>query len=86
MIYNTPTELGDLWKKFETMWMQIVAEQDEAIANEVRKAQTVKWQRQKAMEELRAKAAWVGAVLLIAVWYSVLLLLLRMSHTFRGFW
>lgn len=85
MVYNTPPELGDLWHKFESMWMQIVAEQDEALANEMRKAQITQWQRRKMMEELRAKAAWVGAVLLIAAWYSGLLFFLRTSVTYRGF-
>lgn len=85
MVYNAPPELGDLWTRFEKMWTQIREEQDEALALEMRKAQAAKWQRRKAMEELQAKAAWVGAVLLIAAWYSGLLALLRMSHTFRGF-
>jgi ferric-dicitrate binding protein FerR (iron transport regulator) len=86
MVYNAPPELGDLWTRFEKMWTQIREEQDEALAREMRKAQATKWQRRKAMQDLRAKAAWVGAVLLIAVWYSGLLLFLRVSLTYRGFW
>lgn len=85
MVYQAPAELGDLWTRFEKMWMQIVAEQDEALAEEMRKAQVAQWQREKAVENLKAKAIWIGAVGLVVVWYSVLLLLLRKSQTFLSF-
>lgn len=83
MVYG-PKELGDLWTRFEKMWMQIVAEQDQAVAAEMRKIQAAQWQRNKAIQELKAKAIWIGAVVLIITWFAGLLLLIRLSHTYRG--
>ena len=84
MVYNSPPELGDLWTQFEKMWTQIVQEQNEALAEEMRKAQVMQWQRQRTIANLRAKAVWIGAVVFVLVWFSGLLILLRMSHTYRG--
>lgn len=79
MVYNAPPELGDLWTRFEKMWMQIVAEQDEAMAVEMRKAQVIKWQRKKALEEAKAQAMWVGAVIFIVLWAIGLMTLIKKS-------
>jgi len=84
MVYNAPSELGDLWTRFEKMWTQIVAEQNEALAEELRKAQVAKWQRERTLENLRAKAVWIGAVVFVLTWFSGLMILLRLSHTYRG--
>lgn len=84
MVYNTPAELGDVWTRFEKMWQQIVQEQNEAIAEEMRKAQVARWQRERTLADLRAKAVWIGAVVFVLAWFSGLLLLLRMSQTYRG--
>ena len=84
MVYNAPSELGDLWTRFEKMWTQIVAEQNEALAEELRKAQVTKWQRERTLENLRAKAVWIGAVVFVLTWFSGLMILLRLSHTYRG--
>lgn len=79
MVYNAPPELGDLWTRFEKMWMQIVAEQDEAMAVEMRKAQVIKWQRKKALDEAKAQAMWVGAVIFIVLWAIGLMTLIKQS-------
>lgn len=79
MVYNAPPELGDLWTRFEKMWMQIVAEQDEAMTVEMRKAQVIKWQRKKALEEAKAQAMWVGAVIFIVLWAIGLMTLIKKS-------
>ena len=84
MVYQAPPELGDLWTRFEKMWMQIVKEQDEALAEEMRKAQAVKWQRQKAMADLRAKMVWIGAVVFVTLWYVALMIGIRLTQTYRG--
>ena len=85
MVYNAPPELGDLWTRFEKMWMQIVAEQDEAMSVEMRKAQVLKWQRKKALEEAKAQAMWVGAVIFIVLWAIGLMTLLnRSTITYLG--
>lgn len=83
MVYNAPSELGDLWTRFEKMWTQIVQEQNEALAEEMRKAQTAKWQRERTIESLQAKLVWIGAVVLVIAWFSGLLILLRMTQTYR---
>lgn len=84
MVYNAPPELGDLWTRFEKMWQQIVQEQNEALAEEMRKAQVARWQRERTIEELRAKVVWIGAVVFVLTWFSGLMILLRISHTYRG--
>lgn len=84
MVYNAPSELGDLWTRFEKMWTQIVEEQNAALAEEMRKAQVARWRRERNLESLRQKAVWIGAVVLIMVWFISLLILIRLSHTYRG--
>ena len=84
MVYGAPPELGDLWTRFEKMWTQIVQEQNEALAEEMRKAQVAQWQRAKAVEDLRAKAIWIGAVVFVVVWYAALMIGIRQTSTYRG--
>lgn len=84
MVYNAPSELGSLWSKFESTWQQVVAEQNAALAEEMRKAQAAKWQRERTIAELKSRAVWIGAVFLIVAWYSALLILIRLTHTYRG--
>lgn len=83
MVWNTPSELGDVWTRFEAMWQQIVLEQNEALAEEIRKVQAAKWQRVRALEDLKAKAVWIGAVVFVLTWFSALLILIRLSHTYH---
>jgi methyl-accepting chemotaxis protein len=84
MVYNTPAELSDVWTRFEKMWQQIVEEQSEALADELRKTQIVLWQRKKTINKAKAMAAWVGAVLFVIAWMWGLIILIRMSQTYRS--
>ena len=84
MVYNAPPELGDLWTRFEKMWTQIVQEQNTALAEEMRKAQVARWRRERNLEDLRAKAVWIGALVFVLAWFSGLMILLRLSITYRG--
>ncbi len=84
MVYHAPSELGDLWTKFEEMWTQIVKEQNEALAEEMRKAQVAQWRRAKAREEIKAKAVWIGALVFVLAWFSSLMILLRLTHTYKA--
>ncbi len=84
MVYNTPAELSDVWTRFERMWQQIVEEQSEALADELRKTQIVLWQRKKTINKAKAMAAWVGAVLFVIAWMWGLIILIRMSQTYRS--
>lgn len=84
MVYNAPPELGDLWTRFEKMWTQIVQEQNAALAEEMRKAQVARWRRERNLENLRQRAVWIGALVFILAWFSGLMILLRVSLTYRG--
>jgi len=83
MVYHTPPELSDVWTRFETMWEQIVQEQNEALAEEMRKAQVIAWRRRKAINHLKALATWIGAILFVTAWMWGVLILIRTSRTYQ---
>ena len=84
MVYQAPKELGSLWEKFDAMWERIVAEQDEAHAEELRQAQITKWRREKVKKRIKEQLTSVLAVMFVIVWYLWLMILIRTSHTYRG--
>jgi hypothetical protein len=83
MVYHAPSELGDLWTRFEQMWTQIVVEQNQAIAEEMRKAQILQWRRRKAIQKVKALAAWIGAILFVLLWMMWVGVLIRKSQTYQ---
>jgi hypothetical protein len=84
MVYKAPPELGDLWTKYEAMWRQIVIEQDEAHKRETAKMQIEAARQRRLRRKRKEEAVWVGAILFVVAWYVGVLLLLRMSQTYRG--
>ena len=68
MVYRAPPELGSLWSKFEEMWQTIVAEQDQAHAEELKLIQMARWRRKRKLAELRAKIIWISAVVFVVLW------------------
>lgn len=84
MVYNTPAELSDVYTRWEKMWTQIVAEQNEALAEELRKNQVIAWQRKRTINQLKALAVWIGAVLFVTAWMWGVLIMLRMSRTYQS--
>ena len=84
MVYKAPPELGALWTKYEAMWKQIVAEQDVAHKREIERLQIEAVRRRRATIKRKEEAVWVGAILFVVAWYVGLLILIRMSHTYRG--
>lgn len=84
MVYKAPPELGDLWTKYEKMWKQIVIEQDEAHKKEAARLQTERVLRRRIIEKRKENAVWVGAILFVVMWYAALLVMLRLSQTYRG--
>jgi hypothetical protein len=84
MVYKAPPELGDLWGKYEKMWQKIVVEQDEAHKRETAKMQVEAAQRRRLARKRKEEAVWVGAVLLIVAWYVGVMVMLRLSQTYRG--
>lgn len=83
MVYNTPPELSDVFTRWEKMWHQIVVEQNEALAEEMRKTQVVLWRRRKAVNQLKALATWIGAILFVIAWMWGVLILIRTSRTYQ---
>ena len=84
MVYKAPPELGDLWGKYEKMWQKIVVEQDEAHKRETVRMQIEAAQRRRLERKRKEEAIWVGAILFVIAWYVGLLVLLRLSQTYRG--
>jgi hypothetical protein len=84
MVYKAPPELGDLWTKYEKMWKQIVVEQDEAHKRETARMQIEAAQRRRLARKRKEEAVWVGAILFVVAWYAGVLIMLRMSQTYRG--
>jgi hypothetical protein len=83
MVYNTPAELSDVYTRWEKMWKQIVVEQNEALADEMRKTQVVIWRRRRAVNQLKALATWIGAILFVMAWMWGVLILIRTSKTYQ---
>lgn len=79
MVYNTPPELGSVWSRFEKAWTDIQNEQAEALAAETRKIQAARWQRRAAINRLKAKLAWIGAVVFVVLWAAGLMWLITRS-------
>lgn len=84
MVYKAPPELGDLWNKYEKMWKQIIIEQDEAHKRETAKIQIEAARQRRLARKRKEEAVWVGAILFVVAWYAGLLVMLRMSQTYRG--
>ena len=84
MIYGSPPELGDLWGKYEKMWQKIVVEQDEAHKRETTKIQIEASRQRRLARKRKEEAVWVGAILFVVAWFAGLLVLLRLSQTYRG--
>ena len=84
MVYKAPPELGDLWGKYEKMWQKIVVEQDEAHKRETARIKAEALIRRRAARKRKEDAVWVGAILFVVAWYVGLLVLLRLSQTYRG--
>ena len=84
MVYKAPPELGDLYGKYERMWQKIVVEQDEAHKRESARMQVEAAQRRRLARKRKEEAVWVGAILFVVAWYASLLVMLRLSQTYRG--
>ena len=81
MVYNTPSELGSVWARFEKACTDIQNEQAEALAVETRKLQAARWQRRRAINRLKARLIYVGAVVFTVMWAMGLLWLVTKSAT-----
>jgi len=83
MVYNTPSELGSVWSRFEKAWHDIQNEQADALAAETRKLQAARWQRRQAVNRLKARLVYVGATVFVILWAVGIMLLVVRSATTR---
>jgi hypothetical protein len=83
MVYNTPPELGSVWSRFEKAWTDIQNEQADALAAETRKIQAARWQRRQAVNRLKSRLVWIGAVVFVILWAVGLMWLVIKSATMR---
>ena len=81
MVYNTPPELGSVWSRFEKAWVDIQNEQADALAIETRKVQAARWQRRRAINRLKSRLVWIGAVVFVVLWAMAILFLVTKSAT-----
>ena len=79
MIYDTPSELGSVWSRFEKAWQDIQNEQADALAIETRKIQAARWQRRAAINRLKGRLVWIGAVVFVVLWAVGLMWLVTKS-------
>lgn len=79
MVFNTPSELGSVWARFEKAWTDIQNEQAEALAIETRKIQAARWQRRRAINRLKARLIWVGAIVFLVLYAVGLMWLITRS-------
>ena len=84
MVYSAPPELGSLWHKHEKTVEKIVAEQEIAHAEELRLANIAKCQRENIRRKIKKQMTSVLAVLFITCWFLWLMIMIRMSETYRG--
>jgi hypothetical protein len=84
MVFKAPKELGDLWTRYEAMWQQIIIEQDAAHKRETAKMQIEAARQRRLARKRKEEAVWVGAILFVVAWYVGVLIMLRMSQTYRG--
>lgn len=84
MVYQAPKELGSLWEKFNATWERIVQEQSAAYAEEIKAAKAAKWRQANIKRKIKEQLTSILAVLFIILWFLWVMILIRMSHTFRG--
>lgn len=84
MVYNTPPELGDLWTRFEKMRDKVLAEQKVAKDQELRDIQKAEAKKRRMIREIKEQITYFGAVLFVTLWLVSVLVMIRMSHTYRG--
>ena len=85
MIYDTPASLGAVWQRFEKAWTDIQNEQSDALAIETRKLQAARWQRRRAINRLKSRLVWIGAVVFVVLWSVGLMWLITKSAIQRTY-
>jgi hypothetical protein len=84
LVYQAPKELGAIWSEFEAMRDKVKIERAEIQRQEVIKQQAAQWRRDYIKRKIAEQMTLVIAVVFITCWFLWLMILIRMSHTYRG--
>jgi len=84
LVYSAPKELGAIWSSFEAMRDKVKAERAEVQRQELQKQQAAIWRRENIKRKIAEQMTLILAVVFIILWFLWVMILIRMSHTFRG--
>ena len=84
LVYSAPKELGAIWSSFEAMRDKVKAERAEVQRQELQKQQAAIWRRANIKRKIAEQMTLILAVVFIILWFLWVMILIRMSHTFRG--
>ena len=84
MVYQAPKELGAIWSEFEVMRDRVKLERAEVQRQELLKQQATIWRRASIKRKIAEQMTLILAVAFIILWFLWVMILIRMSHTFRG--
>jgi hypothetical protein len=84
LVYSAPKELGAIWSSFEAMRDKVKAERAEVQRQELLKQQAAVWRRANIKRKIAEQMTSIIAVVFIILWFLWVMILIRMSHTFRG--
>lgn len=84
LVYQAPKELGAIWSEFEAMRDRVKAERAEVQRQELLKQQVAQWRRANIKRKIAEQMTLILAVAFIIFWFLWVMILIRMSHTFRG--
>ena len=83
-VYSAPKELGAIWSEFEVMRDRVKAERAEVQRQELQKQRVAQWRRANIKRKIAEQMTLILAVSFIILWFLWVMILIRMSHTFRG--
>jgi hypothetical protein len=84
LVYQAPKELGAIWSEFEAMRDRVKAERAEVQRQELQKQRVAQWRRANIKRKIAEQMTLILAVAFIIFWFLWVMILIRMSHTFRG--
>lgn len=84
LVYSAPKELGAIWSDFEAMRDRVKAERAEIQRQELQKQRVAQWRRANIKRKIAEQMTLILAVAFIILWFLWVMILIRMSHTFRG--
>ena len=84
LVYSAPRELGAIWTEFEAMRDRVKAERAEVQRQELIKQKAAQWRRANIKRKIAEQMTSVIAVLFITLWFLWLMIMIRMSNTYRG--